>query len=53
MEQYVFIARVVSSGYDKYGNSRYSISIPREVVEKIKHLHGRKVIVYVIVPDSW
>ena len=53
MEHYVFKSRVISAGYDKYGNPRYSISIPKEVVEKIKRLHGREVIVHVIVPDSW
>jgi len=53
LEHYVFKSRIVSAGYDKYGNPRYSISIPKEVVEKVKHLHGREVIVHVIVPDSW
>jgi len=53
MEYYVFKSRIISAGYDKYGKPRYSISIPRSVVEKIKHLHEKEVIVHVIVPDSW
>ena len=53
MEHYVFKSRIISAGYDKHGNPRYSVSIPKEMVEKIKHLHGKEVIVHVIVPDSW
>ena len=53
MAHYVFRSRIISAGYDKYGSPRYSISILKEMVEKIKHLHGMEVIVHVIVPDSW
>ncbi len=53
IEHYVFRSRVVSAGFDKYGNPRYAISIPRGIVDKVKHLRGRDVIVHIIVPDSW
>jgi len=44
MKHYVFRFRVISAGYDKYGNRGTQY---REcVVEKIKHSHEKEVIVH-------
>lgn len=52
VEQIVFRSTVSSYGTDRYGNKRYGITIPSKLREKSEKLHGKEVIVIVILPDD-
>ena len=47
VEQYVFHAKI-----SKGSGRKLCIYIPKEVEDKIRHLHGREVIIVVIKPDA-
>ena len=47
MEQYVFHAKI-----SKGSGKKLCIYIPREVEDKMRHLHGHEVIVIVIKSDA-
>ncbi len=47
MEQYVFHAKI-----SKGSGKKLCIYIPKEIEDKMRHLHGQKVIVIVIKSDA-
>ncbi len=47
MEQYVFHAKI-----SKGSGKKLCIYIPKEIEDKMRRLHGQKVIVIVIKPDA-
>lgn len=47
MEQYVFHAKI-----SKGSGKKLCIYIPKDIEEKIRHLHGQEVVVIVIKPDA-